>query len=218
MSKAPVTVLPKPCLKQALAAEFCSQKKHAHFPPPSQEAQRYSGIEYDRTPIIVDANELALPARGCPGRTFDDVDAHHYRHRHKKHPDDHSKPSSHRNSDEVHPNYYTNAAAASTWPMDLSQSQYIMGARSTVLSSLSTIPGDTSESDGDMSPPMSESDGQQQPFLPGSVSMARGHQPRRLRKAGTADRHRASGRRTTELSPTSTFASCPGSNSCLGGF
>ncbi|KAG8781494.1 hypothetical protein FRC15_008643 [Serendipita sp. 397] len=82
--RAPVaTVIPKPCLKQALklVSTACSQTKHAHFPPPSEEAKRYSGIEYDRTPIVVLTNELALPERGCPGRTFDDLDAHRYRHR-----------------------------------------------------------------------------------------------------------------------------------------
>jgi len=213
-SKAPVTVLPKPCLKQALGMAFHSQQKHAHFPPASEEAKRYSGLDYDRTPIVVIANELALPERGCPGRTFEDVEAHHYRHHPKKAcKSDAFKASG--SGDHVHPNYYVSAAAATAsmnMPMELSQSQIMTGSQS--MPSLSMIHGDTSESDGDVSPPMSD----------GSVSMARGHPIRRLRKLNNAERKRASGnrlQRTSDMlppSPTSTFASCPGSNSCLGGF
>ena len=42
-STAPLTALPKPCLKQTFGVNFNSQQKHAHFPPASEEAKRYSG-------------------------------------------------------------------------------------------------------------------------------------------------------------------------------
>lgn len=220
-SKAPVTALPKPCLKQTLGMTFNSQQKHAHFPPASEEAKRYSGLDYDRTPITVIANELALPAKGSPGRIFEDVEDHHHHHRHHHHHHHHPKkadksdaykPSS--GGDHVHPNYYVSAAAAAiSIPMALSPSQLMTG--SGLMPPLSTIHGDTSESEGDLSPPLSDSSG----------STARAHHPKRLRKANAPDRQqRASGIRlqrtndSTADSPTSTFASCPGSNSCLGGF
>ena len=45
--------------------------KHAHFPPPGQEpTARYSGVDYDRSPIVVLPNICALPERGCPGKTY----------------------------------------------------------------------------------------------------------------------------------------------------
>ena len=45
--------------------------KHAHFPPPGQEpTARYSGLDYDRSPIVVLPNVCALPERGCPGKTY----------------------------------------------------------------------------------------------------------------------------------------------------
>lgn len=45
--------------------------KHAHFPPPGQEpTARYSGLDYDRSPIVVLPNICALPERGCPGKTY----------------------------------------------------------------------------------------------------------------------------------------------------
>ena len=45
--------------------------KHAHFPPPGQEpTARYSGVDYDRSPIVVQTNVCALPERGCPGKTY----------------------------------------------------------------------------------------------------------------------------------------------------
>jgi hypothetical protein len=173
------------------------------------------GIDYDRTPIVTAPNELALPERGSPGRFFEDVEGHRRRHPKKACKSDAYKPSS--NGDHVHPNYYVTAAAAAAATMnmsvELSQSQLMTGLGA--MPPLSMIHGDTSESDGDLSPPLSDSSG----------SMARAHQPKRLRKINTADRQqRASGTRLqrtsdpTTRSPTSTFASCPGSNSCLGGF
>jgi len=64
---------PKPILKQSPrpACPF-QEQKHAHFPPPEQEARRFSGIDYDRSPIVVDDTsvQITLPRRGCPGRTF----------------------------------------------------------------------------------------------------------------------------------------------------
>ena len=49
----------------------CSFGKHAHFPPPGQEhTARYSGLDYDRSPIVVLPNICALPERGCPGKTY----------------------------------------------------------------------------------------------------------------------------------------------------
>lgn len=45
--------------------------RRAHFPPPGQEpTARYSGVDYDRSPIVVLPNVCALPERGCPGKTY----------------------------------------------------------------------------------------------------------------------------------------------------
>lgn len=173
------------------------------------------GLDYDRTPIIVTASGLEMPERGCPGRTWDDVEGHRRHHSKKACKSNAYKPNG--SGDHVHPNYYVAAAAAAmNMPMGLSQSQLMTG--SGAMPPLSMIHGDTSESDGDLSPPLSDSSG----------SMARAHHPKRLRKINTADRQqqRTSGTRLQRTnandlithSPTSTFASCPGSNSCLGGF
>ena len=54
-----------------LASPTPEGPKHAHFPPPGQEpTARYSGVDYDRSPIIVLPNICALPERGCPGKTY----------------------------------------------------------------------------------------------------------------------------------------------------
>lgn len=45
-----------------------------HFPPSDALTQTYlthSTTAYDRAPIVVVPNECAMPARGCPGRTYD---------------------------------------------------------------------------------------------------------------------------------------------------
>ncbi|KAJ7889961.1 hypothetical protein B0H14DRAFT_2691408 [Mycena olivaceomarginata] len=49
-----------------------------HFPPsPSltRTFSAHSATQYDRTPIQVAPNACALPARGCPGRTYYDSSA-----------------------------------------------------------------------------------------------------------------------------------------------
>ncbi|KAI0753961.1 hypothetical protein C8Q80DRAFT_1135800, partial [Daedaleopsis nitida] len=44
------------------------------FPPHTALAHTLgSAIQYDRSPIVVAPNRCALPARGCPGRTYDDL-------------------------------------------------------------------------------------------------------------------------------------------------
>jgi hypothetical protein len=77
------------CLKPILKGKSASPcplqaQKHAHFPPPELEARRFSGIDYDRSPIVVgeDSVQNMLPRRGCPGRTFYEtvVQRHHQKH------------------------------------------------------------------------------------------------------------------------------------------
>lgn len=78
---------PRPILKGSKANEFeyphyTHQHAHhhqhhhsVHFPPsPSLTRTFYahSASAYDRSPIIVSPNDCALPARGCPGRTYFD--------------------------------------------------------------------------------------------------------------------------------------------------
>jgi hypothetical protein len=48
-------------------------KRHVHFPPSpvlTRMCLAHSPSSYDRTPIAVEQNVCALPARGCPGRTY----------------------------------------------------------------------------------------------------------------------------------------------------
>lgn len=67
----PTTVLPAP-----EAGAFNSRSgsgNGVHFPPHAILASThiaYSADAYDRSPIAVMPNECALPARGCPGRTY----------------------------------------------------------------------------------------------------------------------------------------------------
>ncbi|KAJ7686793.1 hypothetical protein B0H17DRAFT_1204003 [Mycena rosella] len=64
---------PHPILKRSASAATSS--RHAHFPPsPSltRTFSAYSPSSYDRSPIVVSPNTCALPARGCPGRTYYD--------------------------------------------------------------------------------------------------------------------------------------------------
>jgi len=206
-SRGPViaTVMPKPCLKQAAHSQHA--QKHAHFPPPSEEARRYSGIEYDRTPIAIATNELALPARGCPGRTFDDLDAHKYRHHLKKL--------------RCPKEQFTDDLGSSTYSAGAPKFERLtLAADSGALPSL--IHADTSESEEDEIRRIS--DGEDLGHYPVPLLGSNGvltTEPKRLRKvhhprrtATTADGQSSTG----ETTPTSIFASCPGSNSCLGGF
>lgn len=102
----PVTYCPcpRPILKRPLppsALEACPPTPHdehqqflaidpsilqplVRFPPQpalvSSTHPVYSAAAYDRTPIIVSPNQCALPARGCPGRTYALSDAATYAH------------------------------------------------------------------------------------------------------------------------------------------
>lgn len=214
-SRGPVvtTVMPKPCLKQAAHAQHV--QKHAHFPPPSEEARRYSGIEYDRTPIVIAANELALPARGCPGRTFDDLDAHKYRHHLKKL----RCPKELLGSQE--------SVAPSSYPSRFGRLTF--AADSGALPSL--IHADTSESEEDEFRRPSEGEVPSL-LLPASGSkretdLMAAAEPKRLRKlaahhsraSSSAESRSMHGRKHASTGEkTSNFASCPSSDSCLGGF
>lgn len=210
-SRGPVIAagMPKPCLKQAAPGQ--NAQKHAHFPPPSEEARRYSGIEYDRTPIAIATNELALPARGCPGRTFDDLDAHQYRHHLKK-----LRCLKQQFARSLDSSIYSETPKFGrlTLPAD------------SALPSL--VHADTSESEEDEVGRISDSEGLRHYPVPQlTENGASTTQPKRLRKV-----HRPRGNPTTaagwsghrvnlstcETTSTSIFASCPGSNSCLGGF
>ncbi|THH06188.1 hypothetical protein EW145_g4256 [Phellinidium pouzarii] len=75
---------PRPILKRvaAMSSESSTSpcnsdssvgRAAVHFPPHSALASTYaahSSDAYDRSPIAVVPNECALPARGCPGRTY----------------------------------------------------------------------------------------------------------------------------------------------------
>jgi hypothetical protein len=72
---------PRPILKRTPSSFDRAPKSsndhphHAvHFPPTScpttHTYQVYSSTAYDRSPIVVSPNTCALPARGCPGRTY----------------------------------------------------------------------------------------------------------------------------------------------------
>ncbi|KAJ7938334.1 hypothetical protein B0H13DRAFT_1942519 [Mycena leptocephala] len=65
---------PNPILKRARSANEAPHPS-VHFPPsPSltRTFSAHSSAHYDRTPIQVSPNACALPARGCPGRTYYD--------------------------------------------------------------------------------------------------------------------------------------------------
>jgi len=206
-----VIVMPKPCLKQAHSQHI---QKHAHFPPPSEEAKRYSGIEYDRTPISIAINELALPARGC-GRTFDDLDAHQYRH--------HLKKLRCPKEQLAHSLGLAGYVAAS--------SETAKYGRLSLATDSGALPplvhADTSESEEDEIGRLSEGEALRHYPKPAKSVMglatAASAEPKRLRKAhargGTANRSmHKDGALIEEAAAASTFASCPGSSSCLGGF
>jgi len=207
-SRGPVIVMPKPCLKQATHAQLHVQK-HAHFPPPSEEARRYSGIEYDRTPITIATNELALPARGCPGRTFDDLDAHKLRHHLKKL--------------RCPKEQLTQTNSLPTYVMASSEATKFGRLSLTDFSALPPlIHADTSESEEDEFGRLSEGETLRQ-YPNGENGRATATEPKRLRKvhSGGGAVSRSMHRKpalTGETTPTSIFASCPSSNSCLGGF
>jgi hypothetical protein len=67
---------PRPILKQRSSGPSTGPSSHlaVHFPPsPSLTTHTfavYSASAYDRSPIVVSPNSCALPARGCPGRTY----------------------------------------------------------------------------------------------------------------------------------------------------
>ncbi|KAB5591657.1 hypothetical protein CTheo_4909 [Ceratobasidium theobromae] len=66
------------CMKQrALAGSemLPYAQANVHFPTAKRELVKtrvtHSPASYDRSPIVVSPNTCALPARGCPGRTYD---------------------------------------------------------------------------------------------------------------------------------------------------
>jgi hypothetical protein len=68
---------PRPILKPSsspgplLPASHPSRGSHVHFPAQlSRTYSAHSRNEYDRSAIVVAPNTCALPARGCPGRTY----------------------------------------------------------------------------------------------------------------------------------------------------
>ncbi|KAJ7619304.1 hypothetical protein FB45DRAFT_1062744 [Roridomyces roridus] len=64
-------------LKRAASDNHPSSPREVHFPPSprlSRTFSAHSSSSYDRTPIEVATNVCALPARGCPGRTYYDCD------------------------------------------------------------------------------------------------------------------------------------------------
>jgi hypothetical protein len=183
-----------------------------------------------------------MPARGCPGRTFeiDDVDAYKSRHHHHQHPSKkpHSsgaKPTSDISGNHVHPNFFaptptttTNAArvllgreyynrsplpldAAGSVPSDHNGARDNEERRRAVMMP-PLIHADTSESEEDVVSPPLDGEGLL-PYPP----LSKHASIKRLKKA----LHHAESRtgRTSDLTPTSSsFAACPSSDSCLGGF
>ncbi|KZT22163.1 hypothetical protein NEOLEDRAFT_1072040 [Neolentinus lepideus HHB14362 ss-1] len=60
---------PRPILKRSPAPA----SRHVHFPPSpvlTRTFAAHSPAAYDRSPIVVAPNACALPARGCPGKTY----------------------------------------------------------------------------------------------------------------------------------------------------
>jgi len=69
---------PRPILKRTVSHTSSSPPHAVHFPPSPSLTRTFtahSSSYYDRSPIEVAPNTCALPARGCPGRTYnvDDV-------------------------------------------------------------------------------------------------------------------------------------------------
>lgn len=63
---------PRPILKRSATAAI-SPPHAVHFPPSPSLTRTFSvhsATVYDRSPIVVAPNSCALPARGCPGRTY----------------------------------------------------------------------------------------------------------------------------------------------------
>ncbi|TFK53827.1 hypothetical protein OE88DRAFT_1806677 [Heliocybe sulcata] len=66
---------PRPILKPSRAAR--PRHVQVHFPPSptlTRSFPAHSPASYDRSPIVVAPNACALPARGCPGRTYPPAD------------------------------------------------------------------------------------------------------------------------------------------------
>jgi len=65
---------PRPILKRTPSSMDRERKQAVvHFPPSpiiSKTFVAHSPSTYDRSPIVVVPNTLALPERGCPGRTY----------------------------------------------------------------------------------------------------------------------------------------------------
>jgi hypothetical protein len=73
---------PRPILKRNPSTLDKGRKQAVvHFPPSpiiSKTFAAHSPSTYDRSPIVVVPNSCALPARGCPGRTYT-LDRHGHR-------------------------------------------------------------------------------------------------------------------------------------------
>lgn len=73
-SSSTATSSPRPCLKHAQQPNVpLHSSSHVHFPPTpslSTTFPTHSKKTYDRRPLVVAPNSCALPARGCPGRTY----------------------------------------------------------------------------------------------------------------------------------------------------
>ncbi|KAJ7146063.1 hypothetical protein C8R44DRAFT_972943 [Mycena epipterygia] len=66
--------MPHPILKRSASSPH-SPHSSVHFPPSPTLTRTFSAHSpsaYDRSPIVVSPNSCALPARGCPGRTYYD--------------------------------------------------------------------------------------------------------------------------------------------------
>ncbi|KAM6493286.1 hypothetical protein JOM56_011420 [Amanita muscaria] len=70
------TVAPRPILKRPSAASVSNANNaHAvHFAPLTCYFSAHSPAVYDRTPIDITPNACTLPERGCPGRTYYNVE------------------------------------------------------------------------------------------------------------------------------------------------
>lgn len=174
-----------------------------------------SGLDYDRSPIVVLVNECALPARG--ERTLDGVDIPKAR-RHHHHPKESRSTTS---TGDAH----GHNALATRGSVELSS--YNLAAISSSVPSL--VHADSSDSDDGVALPIDDRGVQvyRHPLAPdlnrnllvGAANPV--SQSRRLRKSPPAHAHGRMASHETRNSSTesfSTFSPWSGGNSCLGGF
>lgn len=111
---------------------------NVHFPTAKRELVKtritHSPTSYDRSPIVVPPNSCALPARGCPGRTYDPTPV---------------SPSGRT----MHPSAQPQAYYAASAPRSQSPSRMRRPATPCAVPGLIPDEGSSDDSDGLISPP-----------------------------------------------------------------